>query len=281
VCVAFTELTLGRVVGQGGFSIVHEILSMDLDDVFDTSEQETALRKDFARLVNASHNGSGNRSPSQRRYVLKTLRTDLPEDEHTKGIMDLAIEANFLSVPALRQHEHFIGMVAMANSNPTTSRFFVILERLDVTLEKKFNAWRKVVSDNAGYYFPCIGYCCSKTPVLHALWLERFKVALDIASAMLYLHQEGIGTKEPFFQMRTCFDFLMDKRPRCLFFFLTLKSCRFDQLTTISNCLFFSLSRFKGTCLLLASQFLRCITPFSSTADAFHALSLLLPFITK
>jgi hypothetical protein len=181
--------------------MVHEVTSMDLDDVYDTSEHETALRKDFARLVNASsrhHNGSSsnsNSNSSKGRYVLKTLRTDLPEDEHAKGVLDLAIEADFLSVPRIRQCEHFIRMVAMANGHPTTSnRFFVVLERLDMTLEKKFNAWRKIVTDNAGYYLPCFGYCCSKTAILHALWLERFRVALDIASAMLYLHQEGIGT---------------------------------------------------------------------------------------
>jgi hypothetical protein len=184
-------------VGQGGFSMVHEVTSMDLDDVFDTSEQETALRKEFARHVNSSHTNSStndsNSSSSRGRYVLKTLRTDLPEDEHAKGVLDLAIEANFLSVPRLRLHPNFIRMVAMANSDPHANRFFVVLERLDVTLEKKFNFWRKTVTDNAGYYLPCIGYCCAKAPILHALWKERFQVSLDIASAMLYLHQEGIG----------------------------------------------------------------------------------------
>ena len=68
-----------------------------------------------------------------------------------------------------------------------------MLERLDMTLEKKFNFWRKVVTENAGYYLPCYGYCCAKAAVLHALWTERFQVSLDIASAMSYLHKEGIG----------------------------------------------------------------------------------------
>jgi hypothetical protein len=68
---------LGKLVGQGGFSVVKEILSIDLDDVYDTGEAETKCRKTFCRQLNSG--------ATKNKYVLKMLRTDLPVEEHVKG----------------------------------------------------------------------------------------------------------------------------------------------------------------------------------------------------
>jgi serine/threonine protein kinase len=171
------------VIGQGGFSVVSEITSIELDDVYDTSEDESALRKEFAAMANRKGSDEGGT------YVLKTLRTDLPEDEHIKGIVDLAIEADFLSHLV---HPNIISMRAFANSDPHESKFFVILDRLSMTLDRKFNFWRKVVGENTGYWVPLYGYCCAKSHVLHAVWKERLTVALDMAKAIQYLHDSGI-----------------------------------------------------------------------------------------
>jgi serine/threonine protein kinase len=148
--------------------------------VYDTSDEETARRQ---RLALSPHF-------SNQRFVLKTLRTDLPEDEHVKGICDLAIEADFLSKLS---HVHIITMRAMANSDPHESKFFVILDRLVMTLDRKFNAWRKQIGENSGIWLgPCCGYCCAKRPVLYHIWLERLSVARDIAHALSYLHSQSI-----------------------------------------------------------------------------------------
>jgi serine/threonine protein kinase len=132
---------------------------------------------------------SSDRDSGSCRYVLKTLRTDLPEDEHIKGIVDLAIEADFLSI---LKHANIISMRAMANSDPHESKFFVILDKLDMTLDRKFNFWRKLVGENTGYWVPCYGYCCAKSHALHANWKERLTVALEISKAIQYLHGSGI-----------------------------------------------------------------------------------------
>jgi serine/threonine protein kinase len=174
------ELTVGKVIGMGGFSSVSVITSIELDEVYDVSDDDTAFRKEFAATANKKHGG---------RYVIKTLRDDLAEDEHVKGVVDLAIEADFLSVLS---HPNIISMRAIANSDPHESRFFVILDRLSVTLEKKFNYWRKVVGENAGYWLPCCGYCCSNSLALHGVWKERMTVALEMSKAIKYLHDMGI-----------------------------------------------------------------------------------------
>ena len=81
------EITLGALVGQGGFSVVLKVEKVTLDEVYDTGDEESKAR---AAFVEASKH-------PMNEYVLKTLRTDLPEEEYVKGIVDLAIEAEFLA----------------------------------------------------------------------------------------------------------------------------------------------------------------------------------------
>ena len=167
------ELTLGRNVGQGGFSNVSDILAIDIH------ENSDAKRRGLAQQANAPESS----------FVLKTLRSDLPDEEHAKGVLDLAIEADFLKVLS---HPHIITMRGMADTDPHLPGFFVVLDRLLMTLDRRFNYWRKIVGENAGYWVPCYGYCCAKAPVLHQIWKERLVVALNMAQAIQYLHQQQI-----------------------------------------------------------------------------------------
>ena len=174
-----TEINLGRVVGTGGFSIVSEIKSVDLDEIFDTDAAVQEQRQTMVQQLRQGH----------QKLVLKALRNDLPEEEREKGVVDLAVEAGFLRE---LQHPHIIRMRASAESDPMRSRFFVVLEQLNMTLEKKFNFWRSVVGQNTGYWVPCYGYCCSNSAALHRNWKERIQCAADIASALSYLHEQNI-----------------------------------------------------------------------------------------
>ena len=169
------------MVGQGGFSIVVKVEQIQLNESYDSSnssEEEAQIRQDFAKSLTETN-----------QYVLKTLRMDLPEEEYVKGIVDLAIESEFLSILA---HPNIISMRAMANTDPCESKFFVVLDRLHVTLDRKFNQWRKVVGDNTGYWFPMCGYCCAKEHMLYGTWVERIMAASDISNAIYYLHRKSI-----------------------------------------------------------------------------------------
>ena len=102
--LAFQEVVLGEIIGRGGFSFVHEIKDVKLQEIYDTGNEEAASRASFANTFDtaaASNSTTNNRNnhnfkPPSQQYVLKTLRPDLPEDEHNKGIIDLAVEAQFL-----------------------------------------------------------------------------------------------------------------------------------------------------------------------------------------
>jgi len=175
--LALSEIQAGRLVGQGGFCMVCKVEKIELNEVFDTSEVSAKLRSDFAASLR------------ENQYVMKTLRTDLPEEEYVKGIVDLAIEAEFLSVLS---HPNIISMRAMANSDPHETKFFVILDRLVMTLDRKFNQWRREVGENSGYWLGPFGYCCSKEHFLYKTWLERLAASRDIANAIHFLHNKSI-----------------------------------------------------------------------------------------
>lgn len=159
-----------------------EVQRVKLNEVYDTSDEDAKVRRQFAETFTSDNPHST--------FVIKVLRTDLSEDEHTKGIVDLAVEANFLETIS---HPNIITMRAMANSDPYENRFFVILDLLTMTLERKMNFWRRKVSENAGFWMgPCCGYCCSNKEALYRLWMERIMVSRDIANAIYYLHNHEI-----------------------------------------------------------------------------------------
>lgn len=197
------EITKGRLVGKGGFSTVHEVKFIELDDMHDISDELTILRKDFvtnlkqrppgstvASLEKDSSRYGGGSYSSSTKYVLKTLRNDLPEIDHVKGVIDLAIEAEFLSS---LWHTNIITMRGTANTDPQVGNYFVLLDRLMYTLEKKFNIWRTVILNNSGYWLgPLFGYCCSKTQHLFTTWVQRMEVLLALTNAIQYLHSHKI-----------------------------------------------------------------------------------------
>jgi serine/threonine protein kinase len=169
------------MVGKGGFSLVFEIVKIDVDEVYDISRRSAIERRNVADQA-VDEEG-------RPKFAVKMLRDDLMEDEHSKGVIDLAVEARFLRRLA---HPHIVAMRATANSDPLESRFFVILEMLDGTLEGKITQWRREINKGISIWCGPLGYCCANKKVLSHTWLERFDVAKSIASALKYLHEEEI-----------------------------------------------------------------------------------------
>ena len=64
--------------------------------------------------------------------------------ERAKGIVDLAIEAKFLST---LQHPNIITMEAISKSEQSSAHNFVILEKLVLTLDVKMRHWDNAVLD--------------------------------------------------------------------------------------------------------------------------------------
>jgi len=169
------------MAGKGGFSLVFEVAKIDVDEVYDISKRSANDRRDVAE---ESVDDMG-----RPKFAVKMLRDDLVEEEHSKGVIDLAVEARFLRRLA---HPNIVAMRATANSDPLESRFFIILEMLDETLEDKLGYWRKEINKTWGIWCGPFGYCCANKAVLQNTWIERMEVAKSIASAIKHLHSEDI-----------------------------------------------------------------------------------------
>mmetsp|Transcript_12102 Transcript_12102/g.22649 ORF Transcript_12102/g.22649 Transcript_12102/m.22649 type:complete len:404 (-) Transcript_12102:3051-4262(-) len=176
-----SELTLGMLIGKGGFSLVFDIAKIDVDEVYDISKRSANERRQVAQQC-LTQDG-------RPRYVVKMLRDDLIDEEHSKGVIDLAVEARFLRRLV---HPNIVAMCATANSDPLESRFFIMLERLDETLEDKLVSWRKEINKTRSIWCGPFGYCCANKAALQKTWIERMEVAISIASAIKYLHDEDI-----------------------------------------------------------------------------------------
>lgn len=178
---ARTELTLGRLVGKGGFSLVFEVVKLEVEEVYDISKRSASERREVAK-ESIDENGMP-------RFAVKMLRDDLIDEEHSKGVIDLAVEARFLR---RLSHPNIIAMRATANSDPLESRFFIVLEVLHSTLEERLPEWRRKINSTRSMWCGPMGYCCVDKDAIQATWLERIGIARCIASALNYLHKESI-----------------------------------------------------------------------------------------
>ena len=92
------------------------------------------------------------------------------------GVIDLAMEVKFLSI---LRHPHIIKMRAMADVHHCSSDFFILLDRLDLTLTKQVAEWKKGMPSGFG-----------QKEKKKELFCERLIVGYDICSALGHLHEK-------------------------------------------------------------------------------------------
>jgi len=186
------EVSFGNILGKGGFCTVTTLKSVvnsgessngtskkqgrrpsyvDENEFFSVTQDRVFIAKNFIR--NGEH-----------RYAVKKLTPGLYEagDPHhfVCGVIDLAMEVKFLSV---LRHPHIIKMRAMSSVNSCSKDFFILLDRLNVTLTKQFTIWKKEAPSGFGP-----GAKKKKDEFL----CERLMVGHDICSAVGHLHEMNI-----------------------------------------------------------------------------------------
>lgn len=185
-----TELTLGRVLGKGGFCAVSEITKIVLKKK-DHADASTSERLDDEHAIqNIVQDRSFMETHCLRgkdkdcRYALKVLLPSCKDNAQTyiNGVVDLAVEARFLAVI---RHPSIIKMRAMAVTSPysVTEPFFVVLDRLYDILGTRINKWKKQKPSGMKKLLDRGGKKES------AFWIERITVAYDLAAALQYLHE--------------------------------------------------------------------------------------------
>lgn len=127
------------------------------------------------------------------RYAIKRVRMDLDEDTKAHGIIDLALEAHFLAV---LNHPNIIHLRATSSSDPISSQYFLVLDRLECTIEEKIMEWNKMrekSNNSTGGFFSKLKKktTCdwnSKSADIQHLNVDRILAMYDISRAMRYIH---------------------------------------------------------------------------------------------
>ena len=180
-----SELTVGKIMGKGAFSEVHEVC-----------------------LTN---------DPRRRRYAMKHLKMKLMSqpDNFRLAAAELAVEAHML---ASFDHPNILKIQGWAANGVASfvegahDSFFLLLDCLDETLDQRIlkwqhdedfltqhrapptclmDVWRQTLADDVG------STCsCNSTDVITAeknqIHLEKLKVLAEIAAALSYLHDRGV-----------------------------------------------------------------------------------------
>lgn len=181
VCI---ELTIGKVLGRGGFCVVNEVIKIELND---KQGEEPKRQLDDEHCI---HNIIQDRNfmkvhcvrdGKDYRYAIKRLQDTTRKDAQTfvNGVVDLAIEARFL---AIVRHPNIIKMRAMAASSPFDGQFFLILDKLYDILPGRIKKWQKTKPSGLKKLMDRGGKRASEA------FVERLTVGYDLSCALKYLH---------------------------------------------------------------------------------------------
>jgi len=202
-----SEIYLGDILGVGAFCTVKELLGLDLEETINQDNSndhktETECHEEFSinstdkvrqekdtklRKVMMSENLFRNRNNSEARYAVKKLRRELVGKERYRAMVDLAVEARFLSII---RHPNIIRMRGAAETSQLEDGYFIVVDRLYDTLEQRIEKWQ-FEEANMKFKF-CFPNCRNIPRVDSKLLWEKFDAANDLASALKYLHSKRI-----------------------------------------------------------------------------------------
>eukprot|EP00543_Licmophora_paradoxa_P011138 CAMPEP_0202478552 /NCGR_PEP_ID=MMETSP1360-20130828/94515_1 /ASSEMBLY_ACC=CAM_ASM_000848 /TAXON_ID=515479 /ORGANISM="Licmophora paradoxa, Strain CCMP2313" /LENGTH=464 /DNA_ID=CAMNT_0049105831 /DNA_START=16 /DNA_END=1410 /DNA_ORIENTATION=- len=181
----YDELTIGHVCGNGGFSSVHEIKGFTFNERRNYTPEEILDRQ---LLVNDCKKGNS-------QFAVKHLRSKLISrpKKFANGAIDLVLESEFL---ACFDHPNILkirGISADGVEGYQTGRhdsFFLIVDCLKETLEERIISWRRSFKR---FNHKLVGkFVDKKGNKRTSLMIERLGVALEIASALEYIHSNGM-----------------------------------------------------------------------------------------
>lgn len=193
----WSEMKLGKVLGKGGFGTVYEVRAFAAEGGGSFAPRSTRSHR---RLQMDDEVGVGEeesrqfiaehclRNGGDARYAVKQLSPEVVSDSGMclQGIHDMAVEARFLSNIV---HPNIIKMRALASTSPYDAAFFIIMDRLYDTLEKRLLSWESRSSRLKGLAGRMMD---RKGAKVGALYEERIVAAFDLSAAVSHLHERNI-----------------------------------------------------------------------------------------
>lgn len=165
-----SEIRTGKILGEGAFSVVHEIVEFEFND-----DVSAAMNLQGQRTRLKYQRDAIDKKTGKARYVMKHLSEDLVKrpNEFTLAASDLAVEAAFL---IRLRHKHILGLRGFPVSglgalDDGHRGFFLILDQLDTTLDKLIEEWKEEEQQNN---------------------TVKLEYSRQLASALKYLHRNRI-----------------------------------------------------------------------------------------
>eukprot|EP00980_Cylindrotheca_fusiformis_P025064 scaffold12982_cov129-Cylindrotheca_fusiformis.AAC.12 len=180
-----SELSIGRVLGRGGFCVVKEVEKITLKQ--GSNDAANARKSDDEHYI---HNIVQDRAFMAQhcirqgkdcRYAIKIVQEASRKDAQVfvNAVVDLAVEARFLAVV---RHPNIIKMRATEARDPFHSDYFIVMDKLYDIMPQRLKKWKSRKKTGIKKLFDMKG------KKAQAFWVERLTVAYDIACALSYLH---------------------------------------------------------------------------------------------
>jgi serine/threonine protein kinase len=226
-----SELVLGELLGNGAFCQVHELQQVQFNPSkvrhyfsrtwWDNKLHQTGRTREYIRqtCLEELHQGDQDteditsendttktndpKTTHRARYVVKHLRPNLGIERSHKVFLhaaaDLRMEYEILS--RLSSHSNIVQLKGgaivekhagiegpLTTSDLEKQDYFLILERLEETLSQRIHCWKRLSSCPT----TARQWGGKNSSALPHYYLEKLRIARDIASALTYVHEQRL-----------------------------------------------------------------------------------------